>query len=224
MAKTLQNLRDAVRNEIRDPDGIYFEDAIIDQNINEAYLETYNQIASKLKDYFIDVSTSDIVANQREYPFPSATTRIKKIELVISGRWIPLQRYIRGYADNFDVSGTSFTPGTCIPTYDIEGELIVLEPTPTSGLTNALRITRTLDATELVDVTDEVNEQFKDFWCTLVVLRAANTCFTQIEALGGVVSLTNFLERLSRKEREVLSSISFRSTSVQHKRRKGYFQ
>ena len=224
MATTLQNLLDAVRIETRDPDGINFQDADVVFNINQAYRQTYQQIANLLDNEFCDVETQDITAATRSYNLPTGCYRVIRIEVIIGqNTWVPIARYRRGYSPNY-TGGTNIGLSYVIPTYDFESDTIVLEPTPMVTVPGALRITFQQEPELLVNLTDVIHADMKDMWIDMLVLRAARSCFGQTEAVGGIVSPEILLQRLKELEQAFLDSNSFKSLSPIKKRRKGFFQ
>lgn len=223
MAITLQNLRDAVRIEIRDPDGIQFDDEKLDANINQAYRTTYLQVANQLQDYFESIDTQDIVANQAEYPEPANCLRVKRVELVYSTGRVPLARYRRGISPS-STAASFLNILAPAPTFDFRGSDIVIDPSPANSVTDGLDITFQAGPTDLVDDTDSLHADFKDFWRDVIIIRAVWACLSQIETLGGLVSITDMRERKKDIEENFLASIGLRALSPEKKRRRGYFQ
>lgn len=223
MATTLQNLRDGVRVETRDPDGIYFQDNEIDNNINQAYRTTYQQVLNAIQRYFALPIYTDVTAATREYALPADHFRLLKIELIIGTTWVPLRRYLRGYAANY-VGGVNYGINNPVPTYDIEGDNLVLEPTPRVTVPQGLRWTYDQTPIDLISPTDTIHPNFKDLWKDVIILRAAKACFGQMEAVGGIVSAGTLKERLEEQEQTLEKSLALRTTSPNKKRRKSYFQ
>ena len=223
MSTTRENLRDALRIELRDPDGIQFEDADLNENVNRAYRLTFQQIANVLQDYFVTTDSQDIIAETSEYALPATCLRVKKVELIIGNSKVPLERYRRGAEATYTL-GSSFGASSRYPTYDFEGDNLILEPTPRADVTDGLLITFYATASDLSTDGATIHAGFKDMWRDVVILRAAKTSLGQLETLGSVVSLTDLNERLKDAESTMLDSLRLRGMSPERKRRKSYFE
>lgn len=223
MATTLQDLLDGVRFETRDPDGISYQDEDIIYNINGAYQETFQQISNELEDYFVLPVLQDITALTREYALPEDFGRMIRAEIVIQDAWVPMTQYVRGISSNWN-GGVNIGLTYIIPTYDFEGDNLVLEPTPQVTVTDGMRWTYSQVPELLVTGTDPIHANFKDMWARLVILRAAKSCFAQTEAVGGIVSVNVLDTRLAALEKQMIESIRLRTLSPRKKRRQGYFR
>lgn len=223
MATTLSSLRDAVRIELRDPDGVSFQDDDVEHAINQAYRKVFLRIAAAIQDYFVTTATFSLVAGTRAYALPSDHLRTKMVEYVHDGLTVPMRRRRRGITVNY-TSGVSFNPINEYPEFDFEGNNMVLEPTPLANVTDAIKHTYySSAATELSADADTIHAGIKDLWKDWIILEAAWACFSQIEALGGTVS-TDIKDRLKELRVAVEDSFRLRSLSPVRRRRKGYFQ
>jgi len=224
MATTLQNLIDATRIEVRDPDGITFQDPDIIYNVNQAYRLTYQDVVNELQDNCVVPVTMTLTANVGVYALPANCLRLKKVEVVYQNIVTPIKRYRRGWEANFTGGVYYGSPSFVDFTYDIEGDNLLLEPTPGITLANGLLLHIYPVPTQLVAPTDIINTGFKDVWIDVLVLRAARACFAQLEASGGYVAPQLLQERLEDSEKKMFKSISLRTLSPEKKRRKGFFQ
>ena len=222
MAVSLTNLRDGARIELRDPDGVTFQDADIDHAINQAYRKTFQWVASKLQNQFVTTSFISTVANQREYALPSDFLRLKMAEFINADVTAPMKLRVRGVSPNF-TGGVNLTTSNQVPEYDFEGSNIVIEPTPAVSQANAIKLTYYQTSTPLVNPGDNIHADFIDIWQDYIVLEAARSCFSQIEALGGRVS-NDFKSRVDEAQNAVELSLEMRTLSPKRLRRKGYFQ
>ena len=223
MATTLANLRSQVRIELRDPDGITFQDADIDYAINQAYRKAYLRVTNRNQDYFITTVDIDVVAYQREYPLPSDFLRLKMLEIRVGGVTRPLRRRRRGISVNI-TSGSVFNVGRTDLLFDFEGANLVVEPTPAFSDTDALKMTYYPTVASLSAPTDAIHAEFKDMWVDVITLDAAKSCLSQIEATGGYVATNDIRERLKEVRDTMDDSIAVRSISPQIVRKRRFFQ
>lgn len=223
MATTLLNLRTAVRIELRDPDGVTFQDPDVNHAINMAYRRVYMRIARYVQDYFVTTSSSNVVSGTRAYALPSDCLRLKSLEYVKSNVTAPLTRYVRGVGLNY--TGAGSTTVLIVPpfTFDFEGDNIVLEPTPQESVTNGLKFTYYQTSTSLSSDASTINSNFKDTWIDAIVLDATINCLSQIEAEGAIVSST-IKERLKNCHEEIDAFIRLRTLSPRRRSRRGFFQ
>ena len=221
MTTTLANLRTSTRIEVRDPDGITFQNADVDYAINQAYRKAFLNIATVCQDYFVTSVNVSIVAGTASYALPSDHLRTKRLEYVTGNIQIPLKRRQRGATVNY-TGGVSFNLTNDCPQYDFEGNNLILEPTPLAAVTNGLKHTYYTTASTLTATTDTIKSQFKDMWTDVITLEAAWALFSQVEALGGYVS-PDIKERLQDAWKKVRSSAILRTLSPVRRRRKGYF-
>ena len=222
MSTTLANLRTELRLELRDPDGVTFQDADIDYAINQAYFKIYAAIAKVNEDFFVTTANVNIVSGTRSYSLPSDHLKTKKLEFVDGSVQIPLKRYKRGYGLNY-TGGVSFNTVSSYPDYDFEGITFVLEPTPLISLTSGLKHTYYQTATKLVSSTDTINSNYKDMWSSGVTLDAAFNCLNMIEARGGRVS-SDIKQRRDEVWEAIIATARMRTLSPIRLRRKGYFR
>lgn len=223
MAKTLLNLRDLLRIELRDPDGYTFQDADCDYALNQAYRKTFMRVVKFNQDYFVTPTLLDVVGQVREIALPDDFLKAKSIELVVGNLWIPLKRRIRAATINATSAG-SININTDDFTYDFEGDNICLEPTPQVDRDAGLRLTYYQTYIELVSDSDEINSNFKDIWIDVLILEAAVTCFSQIEAIGGRVDIATISGRLKDAVDMLEHSLGIRTLSPIVLRKKRYFQ
>lgn len=221
MPISLLTLRTSVRYEIRDPDGVTYDDPHVDYAINQAYRKAFMMVANAIEDYFIDTDTFSFVADQREYALPADHLRTKKVEYVRGDTKVPLFRYRR--AVDATSSGNAAGGLNLYPDYDFEAENMIFEPTPQVAVVDAIRHEYYQQCVDLVDDTDEVNAGFKSIWVDVIVLEAAWALHSQLESLGGRVS-DDIKNRLTEAKVEMEKTLRVRSLSPRRRRRRGYFQ
>lgn len=224
MATSLENLRDSVRIELRDPDGITFQDPDIDHAVNQAYRTVFMRIAKMNRDYFVTSETFDLVSGTDTYDLPDNCLRVKRVEYIRNNQEIPLFQYVRGKRSNYTGNGGSLAIRIPPYTYDFEGDSIIFEPTPQESLPDGIKITFTSGSTTLVNDSDEIHPNFKDMWVDSIVLLATKGCLSQIEAGGALVSVADFESRLKTALDILDSSVILRTLSPKRRTRRGFFQ
>jgi hypothetical protein len=229
MAKSLTTLREAVRRELRDPDGIRFTDPDVDHAINQAYRQAYFTVLGAQQGYFEkDPVYHSIVAGVDKIALPSDHYHTVRLEYVYSatGTTVPLKRYVRG-VESRETNGTGIMRSTKPFTYDFQGAYIILSPVPSVNETDALKhtyIETLLEADDLVNPIDTIHADFKDVWCDVIVLDATIACASQIEILGGYVD-KNLVSRQNAALENMRKTLGIRSYSPnQNRRLKGFFK
>lgn len=116
---------------------------------------------------------SSLVANQREYALPEGAGRVKRVSL----KWtegsvtyeIPLDRNDRWGQAAIHVTGSPGSINSYRPTYQLQSNLILLEPAPGFNLAGALMIDLESAPTRLSSDTDKLDLAFPDVIETLLV-------------------------------------------------------
>ena len=173
----LAGLRNRVRrwlHELND-DTSFWGNTFIDQMINVSYRRRCGQLVEAFEGFFTNVATRDIVADQARYAWPPGLERCLKMEIVrTDGATVPLQRFERHYAANFtnnaadgDVYNPTFRP--------ISGGF-VFEPTPSSAVTNGIRMEYFGLPTLMQNDGDSMHADFPRTLDELVVLDAVVAC------------------------------------------------
>lgn len=223
MATTLTNLETAVRIELRDPDGVTWNDDKVDYAVNQAYRKCFLRIASQVKDYFVTTANVNIVSGTRAYALPSGHLTTKFLEYVTASKTYPIFRYVRGASSNATSGITASSSNAPIYTYDFEGDNFVLEPTPQASVTSGIKHTYYAGPAALTTGSSAINSNFKDAWIDVIVLEACVALLSQVEAMGGFVS-DEFERRLKDMWAVVDSSLRVRDVSPRVYPTKGYFE
>lgn len=223
MATTLANLRTAIRIELRDADGVTWNDEKVDYAANQAYRLCFLRIASAVKDYFVTTANVNIVSGTRAYALPSDHITTKLLEYVESSRTYPIHRYTRGAGVNYTAGSLGAISGAPYFTYDLEGTNFVLEPTPQQSVTSGIKHTYYAGPSALTGSSSAIHANFKDAWVDVITLEACKALLSQIEAMGGFVS-DEFNDRLKRAWDVVEKSMRVREISPRVYPTKGYFE
>lgn len=226
MAKTLLTLRNQLRIEVRDPDGIRFEDPDLNYSLNQAYRRAYLKAMYAQKGYFVVDTTHNIVAGNAVITLPNDHFHTVRLEYINGDLQIPLFERNRGATVNY-TGGSTFNLDTDAFVYHFEGNTIVLEPTPQTTKGDGIKHTYVqalLESDDLSADGDTVHADFKDMWCDVVVLDAALNCLSQIETLGATLS-QNLVDRFSAANKLFEDTLGIRTQSPnRNRRRKGFFR
>lgn len=141
----LPEIRDYVRSEFNQSSASGFiSNDEIGRWANEALYKYALRLMKTSQGYFETTADLDIVGGTETIAFPSnfasqpSTLGLVRVEKVISGARVPLtyrKRYDEASSTTGAGSGDSY-----LPTYDFRGNSLVLEPTPASSETDAVRI------------------------------------------------------------------------------------
>ena len=127
--------------------------------INTYYHFFVNEILEAMDgwDFQAEIATTDLVANQQEYTFPSDILKIKRVEISYDGtNWYVAQSMdinMRGTATNTSLIASDFNKNE--PYYDAMEDSLFLYPIPDVAVTAGLKIWYENEATELSGATDQ---------------------------------------------------------------------
>ncbi|MGH9557006.1 MAG: hypothetical protein ACRD2Y_14400 [Terriglobales bacterium] len=131
------------------------------------------QLATLDEGWITDQKTTALVANQREYPVPEGTGRVKRISLKYTQGAttyeIPLERQ-EYWID--PVTHTTSSPGSIDgyrPTYQLQANLIILEPAPGFALSASLMIDSEDMPDRFATDADKLALRFPDVMETLLI-------------------------------------------------------
>lgn len=134
------------------------------------------QLATLDEGWVTDQYYANLVADQREYPVPEGAGRIKRVSLLWTRgqtTWeVPLER--REYwGEPVAHTAGQGSIDTYRPTYQLQGNLIILEPAPGFAQSNALMIDLELAPNRLTGDADEIDLRFPDVMETLLTYDTA---------------------------------------------------
>lgn len=88
------------------------------------------------------IATTNLVASQQDYTFPSGLLKVKRVEAKLDGtNWKRLERFdINQRSDATDTTSITNDFSTSNPFYDVESHSIKLYPIPDSNVTAGLKI------------------------------------------------------------------------------------
>lgn len=140
MANTLSTFRTQIRRYLKETNAntSFWDTPFVDQLFNAQYRKRCTQLIMAFEGWFVNVSVRDVTADTARYAFPEGFLRLQKIELVrTDGTTVPLHRHERH--DNVNPPGSS-GGDSFLPTYRLQGNGFVLEPTPTETVTNGIQL------------------------------------------------------------------------------------
>jgi hypothetical protein len=130
------------------------------------------QLAILDEGWVTDQVYTDLVADQREYPLPEGAGRVKKVSLTYTlgsqNYEIELRRDDRWGKNTVHGVGSASITGYQ-PTYQLQANLILLEPKPRFALASALQIDLESAPARLTTGTDKIDLRFPDVLETLLV-------------------------------------------------------
>lgn len=173
----LAGLRNRVRrwlHELND-DTSFWSNTFIDQMINVHYRRRAGQLVMAYEGYFTNVATRDIVADQERYTWPNGFERCLKMEIVrTDGTRVPIEKNERHYHANF--VNNSAGADSYYPTFRSISGGFVLEPQPSTAVTNGLRIEFFGLPTLMQADGDSLHADFPRTQDELIVLDAVIAC------------------------------------------------
>lgn len=143
MASTLAQFRTKIRRYLKETNAntSFWGDDFVDQLFNAQYRKRCTQLIMAFEGWFTNVSLRDLTANTSRYAFPDGFLRLQKLELVrTDGRTVPVMRYERHYEANQAASTSGVSGDSYLPSYRLQGNGFVLEPTPSETVTNGLQL------------------------------------------------------------------------------------
>lgn len=157
-ASTSNGLRNFTRF-LTNTNSTTYTDADLDASINSYYHQFVNYILEAMDDWDFqgESATTDLVASQQEYIFPSDILKIKRVEVTYDGtNWFKANFFdINERTKPLDSTSVSQDFETTSPYVDLYDNSVFLYPVPTSAVTGGLKIWYEKEATELSSATDE---------------------------------------------------------------------
>lgn len=176
---TLGTARTRVRRYLKEPSSTtsFWSNDFLDQLFNAQYRRRCAQLIMAYEGWFTNVATRDITADQDRYAFPDGFQRLRKLELVRSdGRTVPIQRFERH--EEVNLSSANTTDGDQFnPTWRPLGNGFVLEPTPSTTVTNGLRMEYEGLPALLSSDGDTIHTSFPDLFEELLLLDTSVAAF-----------------------------------------------
>lgn len=180
MASTLAQFRTKIRRYLKEmnPNTSFWGDDFVDQLFNAQYRKRCTQLIMAFEGWFVNVSVRDVTSGTARYAFPDGFLRLLKLELVRSdGRTIPIQRYERHYESNMADSTTGVTGDSYRPFYRLQGNGFVLEPTPSTTVTNGMQLEWAGVPTLLSAAGDTCHPSFPEIFEELLVIDTVVNAF-----------------------------------------------
>lgn len=153
----LTDLRDFSRR-FANTNSTKFSDTDVDASINSFLDEFSADIINAMDgwDVFGEVATTDIVADQQEYCFPTNTIWVKRVEVTYDGtNWNKLTFFdINERNDATDSTSISSDFSSSAPFGDIHDESVFLYPVPSSSVTGGMKLWYIKLPDQLTNTTD----------------------------------------------------------------------
>jgi len=138
-----------------------YSDADLDAAINSYYDLFCTEILDAMDDWDFgaEIATTDLVANQQEYSFPSDILKIKRMEITYDGtNWYEVTSLdVNERSSTADSTSVAADFDQSEPFYDLMDDSLMLYPIPTAAVSDGLKIWYSKLPTELSSVTSEPN-------------------------------------------------------------------
>ena len=215
MASTLAQFRTKIRRYLKEtnPNTSYWGDDFVDQLFNAQYRKRCTQLIMAFEGWFTNVSVRDLTASTSRYAFPDGFLRLQKLELVrTDGRTVPVMRYERHYEANQSDSTSGVSGDSYLPSYRLQGNGFVLEPTPSETVTNGMQLEWAGVPVLLSATGDTLHPSFPEIFEELLVI---DTVVNAFDAEGQMESglVRSLLRQRMELEEQFDRFIEMRSVS-----------
>lgn len=178
----------------------YWDDTDLLDYYNQAIDLRTIDLAQANEGWVTDPVQTDIIANQAEYLLPEGTGRVKRVLRVFNPGTnnevkVPLTRFERWSYPTPKYSGIGDSRHT--PTYRLVGDLLYLEPPPTTSETNGLLLEIDVAPARISLDTDKLDQRFPDIMETLLIYDAWDLALGVELSMGSDVNQAT-IDRLSR--------------------------
>lgn len=119
--------------------------------LNIGYKKAYNALVSTSQNYGARWATANLVANQAYYSLPTDFRKMRRVELAYEST---TNFYRASRLDRNALSSPSTTHPTSGPTYSIIGEMIELNPIPSTNVTGGLKMLYIEDPSDMTSDND----------------------------------------------------------------------
>ena len=189
--ETWATLRARIRRLLRETTGAtsWWSDALLLDLYNDALDMRFMDLVSEDEGWAVEEYTANIVAGQREYTLPEGGMHVRRVALVNTSGGITIENLLEHDEKRFDsVSHGSSVLGSSLykPTYRLQGELLILEPEPTTSVTGGLKLEIEAPNTKLTGDSSTIDHRFPIVAETMCVYDAVMAAFA-IENSQGVV-------------------------------------
>lgn len=134
-------------------------------NINECYRNVVTAILRSQDDWDFDdlnnttypILTNNLVANQQDYPLPTGTLQLKRVELCVDGvNWFVANRFDINERKDPTATTTLTDFVKSYPYYDIQASSVFLYPIPDTSVSGGIKIwiSRTVTEFTATDLTN----------------------------------------------------------------------
>ena len=106
---------------------------VLQEFLESGLAELHDILISKFGDDYMTKRSTDVtVANTESYAIPDDLLKLLKIDVFANGRWCHVPRFQLSQRNNFQQGSSPTTFGASPYMHRIEGDLIYLQPTPTT--------------------------------------------------------------------------------------------
>lgn len=138
---TVQQIFDYARNRTN-VNSTTMPNAAMFLSLNERHRQLWLPLQEAREDYGGEISTTDLVANQQEYPLPDETMKFKRAEMTYDGvNWVPVTPFdvdMNPHANDTTSVRADFSQSK--PFMDVHESSLFLFPVPTANVTAGLKL------------------------------------------------------------------------------------
>jgi hypothetical protein len=184
-------LRAEVRNLLRETVTAesFWTDAELLVYVNQALDMRVMELAEQHEGWVTDAFTANIVANQVEYTLQEGIGRVKRVVMIVpvgdDTIEVPLRR-AEHWDDAVYKPTVATTDSNVLPTYRLMGNLLMLEPPPTTAVTAGLRCEFELAPDRLTADDSKIAARFPNVMETLLIYDTWDIALGVEDAQGNV--------------------------------------
>lgn len=211
-------IRSEIRTLLRETDSSasFWTDALLLNLFNDCMDLRVMQLAMVDEGWVTDQVYTSLVADQREYPLPEGAGRVKKVALTFTSGGVTRERELRrddrwGKEIVHGAGGESIE--AYFPTYQLQANLILLEPKPAFSLASALQIDMESAPARLAADADKLDLRFPDVMETLLKYDTALLALAVEQTQGNLPAdyvnhLRGFQQRFEQEFQEYITDRS----------------
>ena len=186
---TVQEIFTYVRNRTK-TNTTSATDGALFSYLNERHRQSWSVLQNAREDYGGEISTTDLVAGQQEYPFPDEAMKVKRLEAMFDGvTWTKVKIFdINERLGATDSTTVDQDFNSAAPYADVHDSSLFLFPIPETGVVNGLKLWhfRRPGNLDSVGATPELPKEHHMFLVDLISL--------DVEVSRGRMTLTQALE------------------------------
>lgn len=147
---TLSEMRTFVLGVLGEASTGWYTATILNSHINASLRELYCEMVQASENYFVTTGTVSLVANTETYTLPAGTHKLIMVERTDLGQEVAVYPIDYTQRTKYLTSSSNQLSGQITTRYYLRGNNLGIVPVPTAASTNAIRLSYTPTATNLV--------------------------------------------------------------------------